>query len=107
MAVRMKDIAEELGVSLVTVSKVLRNKKDVGEATRKRILQRARELNYQPNMLARGLASGKSYAIGLIVPDLLQTFFARARKRRECRSAQGVVSLDSRVGRRRAGVGVS
>ncbi len=80
MAVRMKDIAEELGVSLVTVSKVLRNKKDVGEATRKRILQRARELNYQPNMLARGLASGKSYAIGLIVPDLLQTFFAELAK---------------------------
>jgi LacI family transcriptional regulator len=80
MAVRMKDIAEELGVSLVTVSKVLRNKKDVGEATRKRILQRARELNYQPNMLARGLASGKSYAIGLIVPDLLHTFFAELAK---------------------------
>jgi len=80
MAVRMKDIAAELGVSLVTVSKVLRNKKDVGEATRKRILQRAKELNYQPNMLARGLASGKSYAIGLIVPDLLQTFFAELAK---------------------------
>jgi LacI family transcriptional regulator len=76
----MKDIAAELGVSLVTVSKVLRNKKDVGEATRKRVLQRVRELNYQPNMLARGLASGKSYAIGLIVPDLLHTFFAELAK---------------------------
>jgi LacI family transcriptional regulator len=76
MAVRMKDIAEDLGVSLVTVSKVLRNKRDVGEATRKRILQRVKELNYQPNMLARGLASGKSYTVGLIVPDLVHTFFA-------------------------------
>lgn len=80
MAVRMKDIAEELGVSLVTVSKVLRNKPDVGEATRKRVLQRVRELNYQPNMLARGLASGKSYSIGLIVPDLVHTFFAELAK---------------------------
>ena len=80
MAVRMKDIAEQLGVSLVTVSKVLRNKRDVGEATRKRVLQRAKELNYQPNMLARGLASGRSYAIGLIVPDLLHTFFAELAK---------------------------
>jgi LacI family transcriptional regulator, galactose operon repressor len=80
MAVRMKDIAEDLGVSLVTVSKVLRNKPDVGEATRKRVLQRVRELNYQPNMLARGLASGKSYSIGLIVPDLVHTFFAELAK---------------------------
>jgi LacI family transcriptional regulator len=76
----MKDIAEDLGVSLVTVSKVLRNKPDVGETTRKRVLQRVRELNYQPNMLARGLASGKSYTIGLIVPDLVHTFFAELAK---------------------------
>lgn len=76
MAVRMKDIAEDLGVSLVTVSKVLRNKPDVGEATRKRILERAKALNYRPNMLARGLASGRSYTVGLIVPDLVHTFFA-------------------------------
>jgi LacI family transcriptional regulator len=76
MAVRMKDIAEDLGVSLVTVSKVLRNKPDVGEATRKRILRRVREMKYRPNLLARGLASGRSYTIGLIVPDLVHTFFA-------------------------------
>ena len=78
MAVRLKDIAGDLGVSLVTVSKVLRNKPDVGASTRKRVLKRARELNYRPNMLARGLALGKSYTIGLIVPDLdpnhLETF---------------------------------
>jgi LacI family transcriptional regulator len=80
MAIRLKDIAEELGVSLVTVSKVLRNEPDVGEATRSRVLQRAKELNYQPNMLARGLASGRSYAIGLVVPDLLHTFFAELAK---------------------------
>ncbi len=76
MAVRLKDIAEDLGVSLVTVSKVLRNKPGVGEATRKRVLKRVREVNYRPNMLARSLASGKSYSAGLIVPDLVDTFFA-------------------------------
>jgi LacI family transcriptional regulator len=80
MAVRLKDIAEDLGVSLVTVSKVLRNKPDVGALTRKRVLQRVRDLNYRPNMLARGLASGKSYTIGLIVPDLVHTFFAELAK---------------------------
>jgi LacI family transcriptional regulator len=80
MAVRLKDIAEDLGVSLVTVSKVLREKPGVGEITRKRVLKRVRELNYRPNMLARSLASGKSYTIGLIVPDLVHTFFAELAK---------------------------
>src|SRR5664279_1551980 len=80
MAIRLKDIAEDLGVSLVTVSKVLRNKPGVGDITRKRVLKRVRELNYRPNMLARSLASGKSYTVGLIVPDLVHTFFAELAK---------------------------
>ena len=41
MAVRMKDIARELGVSVVTVSKVLRNHSDIGEETRERVLEAA------------------------------------------------------------------
>lgn len=80
MAVRLKDIAAQLGVSAVTVSKVLRNQPDVGEDTRKRVLQRVKEMNYTPNLLARGLASGKSQTIGLIVPDLVHTFFAEFAK---------------------------
>ncbi len=80
MAVRLKDIAADLGVSTVTVSKVLRNQPDVGEGTRKRVLQRAKELNYNPNLLARGLASGKSQTVGLIVPNLTHTFFAEFAK---------------------------
>ena len=80
MAVRLKDIAAELGVSTITVSKVLRNKPDVGEVTRQRILQRVKELNYRPNLMARGLASGRSHTVGLIVPDLVHTFFAELAK---------------------------
>jgi LacI family transcriptional regulator len=76
MAIRLKDIAADCGVSLVTVSKVLRNKHDVSQATRERILRRVKELHYRPNMMARGLASGRSYTIGLIVPDLVDGFFA-------------------------------
>jgi len=76
MAVRLKDIARELGVSTVTVSKVLRGSHDVGPKTRERVLKRMRELNYQPNMLARGLASGRTYTVGLVVPDLVHPFFA-------------------------------
>jgi LacI family transcriptional regulator len=76
MPVRMKDIARDLGVSLMTVSKGLRNEPDVGEATRQRILKRAKELNYLPNVNARSLATGKSNLIGMVVPDLLHPFFA-------------------------------
>ena len=72
----MKDIARELGVSVVTVSKVLRNHADIGEETRQRVLKRVKELNYQPNPAARALVTGKTYTAGLIVPDLMHPFFA-------------------------------
>ena len=80
MAVRLKDIARDLGVSLITVSKALRGAHDISEKTRQRVLQRMAELNYRPNMLARGLASGKSNIVGLVVPDLLHPFFAEFAK---------------------------
>jgi LacI family transcriptional regulator len=80
MTIRLKDIAEDLGVSTVTVSKVLRNKSDVGAQTRKRILKRVEELNYRPNLMARGLASGRSYTVGLVVPDIADSFFAEFSK---------------------------
>jgi LacI family transcriptional regulator len=80
MAVRLKDIARDLGVSVVTVSKVLRGTADIGEDTRRRVLKRMKELNYQPNMLARGLASGQTYTVGLVVPDLVHPFFAEFAK---------------------------
>jgi LacI family transcriptional regulator len=80
MAIRLKDIASDLGVSVVTVSKVLRGKRDIGEDTRRRILERMKELNYRPNMLARGLASGRTHTVGLVVPDLVHPFFAEFAK---------------------------
>jgi LacI family transcriptional regulator len=80
MAVRLKDIARDLGVSVVTVSKVLRGNTDISDETRKRVLKRMKELNYQPNMMARGLATGKTYTVGLVVPDLVHPFFAEFAK---------------------------
>ncbi len=80
LAIRLKDIAADLGVSAVTVSKVLRGKTDVGEQTRQRVWQRVREVKYQPNLLARGLASGKSQTVGLIVPNLMHPYFAEFAK---------------------------
>jgi len=80
MAVRLKDIAKELGVSVVTVSKVLRDHSDISPATKRRVWKRMRELNYRPNLTARALVTGRSYAIGLIVPDLTNSFFAEVAK---------------------------
>jgi LacI family transcriptional regulator len=80
MPVRLKDIARDLGVSAITVSKALRGASDISEKTRQRVLKRIAELNYRPNMLARGLASGKTWIVGLVVPDLLHPFFAEFAK---------------------------
>lgn len=76
----MKDIARDLGVSVVTVSKVLRNHSDISAVTRKRVLQRMKELNYQPNPAARTLVTGRTNLIGLIVPDLVHPFFSEVAK---------------------------
>ena len=80
MAIRLKDIARELNVSVITVSKALRGNSDISEATRQRVLTRMKELDYQPNMTARGLATGRSFIVGLIVPDLLNPFFSELAK---------------------------
>lgn len=75
MAVRMKDIAQALHVSIVTVSKVLNNDSSISEVTRKRILDCARQLGYRTNLAAKGLVTGQSKMVGLIVPDLVHGFF--------------------------------
>ena len=80
MNIRMKDIAKDLGVSLITVSKVLRNHPDIGEETRERVLARVKELDYRPNFAARSLVTGRSFLVGLVVPDLLHPFFAEVAK---------------------------
>jgi LacI family transcriptional regulator len=80
VAIRLKDIARELGVSVVTVSKVLRNHEDISTKTRDRVLKRIKELNYQPNLAARALVTGRSHLAGLVVPDLVHPFFAELAK---------------------------
>ncbi len=75
MAVTMKHIAQDVGVSIITVSKALRGHSDIGSDTRRRVLERAKELNYKPNLAARTLVTGRSSLVGLVVPDLLHPFF--------------------------------
>lgn len=80
MPVKMKDIARDLGVSVVTISKALRNHPDISKATRERVLQRVQETSYRPNLMARSLVTGRSSLVGLMVPDLLNPFFAEVAK---------------------------
>ncbi|MGD7008873.1 LacI family DNA-binding transcriptional regulator [Metabacillus sp. 84] len=63
----IKDIAKAAGVSVTTVSRALNGYSDVSEKTRKKIIEISKELNYSPNILARGLVMNKSKTIGLLV----------------------------------------
>src|SRR5215475_8062951 len=76
MAVTLKDIARDLGVSVITVSKALRDHSDISVQTKARVLKRVKEVNYQPNLAARALVTGRTNLLGFIVPDLLHTFFS-------------------------------
>ncbi|MBM3784980.1 MAG: LacI family transcriptional regulator [Acidobacteria bacterium] len=60
--------------------KVLRNHPDIGDETRERVRRRMKELNYQPNLAARSLVTGKTYSVGFVVPDLMHPFFAEMAK---------------------------
>ena len=72
----MKDIARDLGISPMAVSKALRNHKDIGEETKARVRKRAEELNYRMDWVARSMVTGRTFLVGLVVPDLMQSFFA-------------------------------
>lgn len=71
----MKRIARDLGVSITTVSKVLNNREDIGHATRARVLARVAELGYQPNAVARSLTLRRTHTLGIVIPDLMHSFF--------------------------------
>ena len=71
----MRRIAEELGVSVTTVSKVLNERTDIGAATRARVLARVEELGYRPNAVARSLSLRRTHTLGVVIPDLMHSFF--------------------------------
>lgn len=77
MATTLKDIAQRAGVTSATVSMVINNKPNISKATREKVLAIARELNYHPNVIARGLATRKTNAIGIVVPNLASSFVVR------------------------------
>jgi LacI family transcriptional regulator len=74
--IRQSDIAKELNISRVTVSKALRNHPDISRSMKKKIIETAGKMGYVPNLIARQLNSRRTFTIGIVVPDLENSFFS-------------------------------
>ena len=78
--VTIYDVAREAGVSMATVSRVVNGNKNVKENTRKKVLEVIERLDYRPNAVARGLASKKTTTIGVVIPNITNTYFSTLAK---------------------------
>jgi len=76
MPTTLEDIARALKVSKMTVSRAINNHPEISRETRERILAVAQKMNYRPNQFARALTTNRSYLIGIVVPDLMHSYFA-------------------------------
>jgi LacI family transcriptional regulator len=74
----MKELAKELGLSISTVSKALKDSHEISLATKQRVFEAAKKLNYQPNPYAGSLKRGKSKTIGVLIPDVNNSYFSEA-----------------------------
>ncbi|MET6997709.1 LacI family DNA-binding transcriptional regulator [Chitinophaga defluvii] len=74
----IKKLAKDLNLSTSTVSRAFRGNSDINLQTKERILAKAKELNYQPNLYASNLREKKSKTIAVIVPELANNFFSQA-----------------------------
>jgi LacI family transcriptional regulator len=74
--ITQEDIARKLSVTRITVSKALRDHPDISVVMKKRVLQAAEEMGYSPNQIARQLTVRSTNTIGVIVPDLENSFFS-------------------------------
>jgi LacI family transcriptional regulator len=75
MKTTLKDIAREAGLDVSTVSRSLSGSYGVRKETRQHVLEVARKLNYRPNRLARGLVTGQSHTLGLLISDIRNPYF--------------------------------
>jgi LacI family transcriptional regulator len=71
----LKDIATAVGVSVATVSNVLNDRPNVGRVIRQKVLRAANKMGYRPNRAAQAMRTGRTRAIGLVLPDLTNPFF--------------------------------
>lgn len=72
----IKDVAERAGVTVTTVSRVLNNRGYISEETREKVHRVMREMQYQPNEIARSLSRKKTMILGVIIPTIAHPFFA-------------------------------
>src|SRR5215475_6491736 len=75
--VRLKDIAERVGVSVMTVSKALRDEPDVSASTKERIKLLAQQMGYVPDSTAQGLRTRTTKLFGLLIPSLANPIYSR------------------------------
>lgn len=85
MPTTLADIARALGVSKMTVSRAINNHPEISPETRARILDAAQRMNYRPNQFARALTTNRSYLLGVVVPDLMHSYFAEI-----CRGVEAI-----------------
>ena len=78
--VTIYDVAREAGVSMATVSRVVNGNKNVKENTRKKVLEVIDRLDYRPNAVARGLASKKTTTVGVVIPNITNSYFSTLAK---------------------------
>jgi DNA-binding LacI/PurR family transcriptional regulator len=75
--IRLKDIAEVAGVSVMTVSKSLRDAPDISEGTKARIRLLTRQMGYVPDTMAQGMRTRKTHLIGVVIPAITSPIYAR------------------------------
>jgi LacI family transcriptional regulator len=85
MPTTLADIARALGVSKMTVSRAINDHPEISPETRARILEAAQRMNYRPNQFARALTTNRSFLLGVVVPDLMHSYFAEI-----CRGVESV-----------------
>ncbi|GAA5084471.1 LacI family DNA-binding transcriptional regulator [Nocardia iowensis] len=98
----MEDVAERAGVSRALVSLVMRNSPKVSEHRRRAVLEAAKELGYQPHIMARSLASRTSNIVGVMVSDLRNAFFADVVEGMDTAAQESGLELILNTGRRSA-----
>jgi len=74
--VTLKDIARQLGVTVATVSRALKDYPDISPATKKAVLELATQLKYRPNPIALSLRASRSNVIGVVIPEIVHHFFS-------------------------------
>src|SRR5215471_11268260 len=85
MPTTLADIARALGVSKMTVSRAINDHPEISPETRARILEAAQRMNYRPNQFARALTTNRSFLLGVVVPDLMHSYFAEI-----CRGVESI-----------------